>query len=259
MTLTVTSYENGENLSQTVLNRPINEIVDYVNNQGFIKGFSNPFEVTVGNSGADFTTIQDACNYMSQFSPTLTPPPSAANGAGHSATITLKSGFVINESTVLVGVNLGWCVIKSEDPTVQVNVGGLNYQSYDGVSAFYASNATPPSLDISLVASSSRNNATLLYLINGSRAGIWGGNSWSGINGTASYTVFVTTGSFLYADGSTFDSVNVGPAGDFVCNSGSVGSISMFAGGRAVVTGNTGAGNYNIPTNTVTPNGIIFE
>lgn len=78
--------------------------------------------VTVGASGADFTTINDALNELSRYKQLYV----KTNDAGNSkAKILLKSGFIAAEQININGVDFGWVDIVSEDEEVVISRAAL--------------------------------------------------------------------------------------------------------------------------------------
>ena len=73
---------------------------------------STGFTVTVGASG-DFTDLQSAIDYVSNFIP-------VANSTPVRAEISLLSGFVMAEQIIIDGLNLGWVDITGVDATTTI-------------------------------------------------------------------------------------------------------------------------------------------
>ena len=93
--------------------------------------------VTVGGGG-DYATINDALEALTRKYPTY-----KANG--HTAEISLLSGFVMAEQVFVVGVDLGWIEITSVDAEVTIQRSALTQEFRAGrYPAFGARRATLP-------------------------------------------------------------------------------------------------------------------
>jgi hypothetical protein len=75
--------------------------------------------VTVG-SGGDFSTINDAINYLVN---NFLPPCYRTNSGTPKAKIRILSGTTITEKIIIRCIDLSWITINSEDSTVTVNLG----------------------------------------------------------------------------------------------------------------------------------------
>ena len=79
---------------------------------------------TVGASGADFTTLNAAIQAASKKYPVY-------RKGGIAVNVLIKSGTVINEQIAVVGMDLSYITITSEDDEVGVNLDGFNDQGLD--------------------------------------------------------------------------------------------------------------------------------
>jgi hypothetical protein len=97
--------------------------------------------VTVG-SGEDYPTINEALEDLSKVYA------SYKNG-GFTATIELKTGYIINESIGVFGVDLSWITIISVDSVVEAKPDGLTLEEKQR-GLFYADNGKMPNIEINL-------------------------------------------------------------------------------------------------------------
>lgn len=263
MQLEVTNYSNGEKIDQGVLNRPINQIVDYINNLNLNEYLVDRLEISVG-PGGDFSRLGDALLFAARFTPTVPITTSQWNqGASAQGIITLKSGFTLNESVIARGLQLGWCRIESEDAFVPVTVSGLSAREFEGSSKFVGitvrAGTTFPTIAFSMVASGSRNNTYLLHAADSSIITVGSNVSIQGISGTGSSSATISTGSYLYLAPTSemTGRILLTDTSRATLTGSSVGSIEV-QDGSIVSAGNT-SGSLNISPNTVTRQGIIFQ
>lgn len=78
--------------------------------------------VTVGTTGANFTTINAALTELSKYKPIYLPSTQFSN---FKAKILIKSGFVVTEQINIIGIDFSWIDIASEDAEVVVNRAAL--------------------------------------------------------------------------------------------------------------------------------------
>lgn len=254
MSLSVSRYSNGEDLIEDVLNRPIDEIVNYINSQQIVTYLLTDLNVTVGNSGADFTTLQDAINFMCRFVPAK---------EDVTGLITIKSGFVIESPTRMINLNLGWCRIESEDPTVFMDP-ALAYTKPFSSAPFgdgiFLRRTTAPVFAISIrTTSMATGNHRIIDASFGSNIGFSNGNTIEGSTGSGSSGIDCNTGSFVFVNGSTVNKMRCTEGGKISIVGGSFSSLEMQLGGVAYIEGSTGSKTMNIPVNTLTRQGIIYS
>jgi hypothetical protein len=95
------------------------------------KNINYDITVTVG-SGGDFSTINQALEYLSHYYPLYVK-------SGFTAEVKLLTGFVMAEQVLIYGVDLGWIDIISEDSSVTINRSALTITDaayYPAFSAF---------------------------------------------------------------------------------------------------------------------------
>lgn len=98
---------------------------------------STPIDITVG-AGGDFETINGALNYLSKMALAYTPGQSAR------ATITLLSGFVMEEQVLVFHQDLSWITILSEDAIVPVDATKITTSVYTLFPVFACRSASLP-------------------------------------------------------------------------------------------------------------------
>lgn len=108
---------------------------------GAVPQFFEPgFEVTVGPTGADFTTLNAAISELLLYTNkniAETPP----------ASILIKTGYVAEEVTNVSGVDLSWIAIEAEDDWVEVDAAAITTGSPSNVNFMSFRNGAAPLID----------------------------------------------------------------------------------------------------------------
>jgi hypothetical protein len=111
------------------------DMVDGYHMTDFRRAMTSDITVTVG-SGGDFSTINDAINYLVN---NFLPPCYRSSSGTPRATILILSGTTIAEHIHVLSLDLSWITIKSVDITVPVNLGSIG-----GTFLFGSNNAKLP-------------------------------------------------------------------------------------------------------------------
>lgn len=217
-----------------------------------LQGFTDSFTVTVG-AGADYASLRAALHdivetYYSVF---------ASGGSNPYVKIELQSGYVLEQSISVTGLNLSWIKIASQnDP--QLIGSGLG-----DTNLFAASfNASLPCIECNIDMQGNGTNG--IYLNYSAQAAF---NSGYSIKNAGNNNLYVYGNSRLYAKYASFTG-----AGNYglQCSSGTYVSVPVcdFSGSGAsddinindgIVFNRDGTGNSNISFNTITSKGTIFR
>ncbi|MCF7948438.1 MAG: hypothetical protein K9M94_07605 [Spirochaetia bacterium] len=175
-------------------------------------------EVTVGVSG-DFLTINEALKFLTGYVPVY-------EAGGISATVKLKSGFVMEEQVLVKGVNLSWIRIISEDSQVTINRASLVSEMNYELPAFgVEQGGSLPAIDCLFSMDNSVSTSVVgIYANNGGRVIVEVGAGV--IDVTDGYGLYVENGSYADALSAKFSNAAIG----VLANSAS--SIN-FSGGEA--------------------------
>jgi hypothetical protein len=105
------------------------DMVDGYHATDFRRAMTTNITVTVG-SGGDFSTINDAINYLVN---NFLPPCYRTSSGTPRATIRILSGTTIAEKIVVDGIDLSWITIESVDNTVTVNGNAIQGTFIEGL------------------------------------------------------------------------------------------------------------------------------
>jgi hypothetical protein len=105
------------------------DTVDGYHATDFRRAMTTNITVTVG-SGGDFSTINDAINYLVN---NFLPPCYRTSSGTPRATIRILSGTTIAEKIVVDGIDLSWITIESVDNTVTVNGNAIQGTFIEGL------------------------------------------------------------------------------------------------------------------------------
>lgn len=253
MALSVTNYTNGEDITEDVLNRPIDEIVDYINGQKNVTYLLTNMSVTVGASGADFTRLQDAINFMCRFQP-----------AHHDVrgTILIKTGFNLTSPTEINNCNLGWCRVESEDATVFMDPAAASVPEYIGSLVnvgFRISRSYAPVFDTNFAVTSTGYNNYYMFGVYDESHLAFDVATLTGPTGTNAGAVHARSFGSIFLIGCTANNLQLGGSSRLLIDGGSFENLSVDGGSTASIGGTSGTKDTNIPVNTLTSNGIIFS
>ena len=137
-----------QSLRQTDGDEPQSSPVDWEEYKGSSKDFTPLLEVDLAYTigiGGDFASINEALAAMSVYHPIFNSP------IGIKVTLTMLTGFVINEEVHVDGINLGWIELTSAQgrtPHIMVS-SALVTDMYDGVRCFFGvkNNGTMPTIN----------------------------------------------------------------------------------------------------------------
>jgi ribosome biogenesis protein Nip4 len=137
------------------------DMVDGYHMTDFRRAMTTDITVTVG-SGGDFSTINDAINYLVN---NFLPPCYRTSSGTPKAKIRILSGTIIAEKIVVDGIDLSWITIESFDSTVTVDLGSSGGPFLIGVE-----NAKLPVINTTFSIYSTNESAQGIYLRNNSEA-----------------------------------------------------------------------------------------
>lgn len=177
---------------------------------------------TVGDTG-DFSNINDALSYISEFTPICT-------NTEISVTIELQTGFVMEEQVFNYGLNLGWVTISAVDAEVTVTSSVLT-ETIDGYTPVFtaAKGGTLPKINTLFnfdTADSGTEKHGIYVTGSGSSVTI---ESGMGVKNAGGDNLHVTNSASADGDGADF--TNAGQYGVFADRGGIISVVGADASG----------------------------
>jgi hypothetical protein len=277
--MAIGTISNGE--SGSSVRNKLNQAITRVNE---IDKDTN-VSVTVG-SGGDYASINDALVFMKKIQ-------LAHRETPLTGTITLLSGYQMQEQVIIRGVHLGWITITGQDSITTINresltINAASEYGFDVLPAFAAiAGGILPIIDqkFTMNTTGSDVNKTGLACI--------GANSGADLKDGGGFTnagqdnVVSNQGAIVTADGCEFSGAgrnniralnsgridaknstfSSGASGDVFCVRASIiniegstvnGNVTVSDGGIIVANGITGSPTYSQTVNTIASGGIIF-
>lgn len=227
-------------------NNPVSNVDTNNLDKGVTVNIDSNITVNVG-PGGEYATINEALKHLSNFNPLY-------KTTGVTATINLKSGFVMNEQVLVKGIDLGWITIVGEDAETIINHTALttNFSGADYILASY------PAFGVSKGGVSPRigqlfrfnvekvggNKHGIMAIGTGSSAEVLSGK---GFVGAGTHGIYAIVGSIVFAD-----NANASNAGQFgiyadsaaiICanriNASNAGSVGIRAVGCSIISAYT--------------------